>query len=201
MISADHKFIFDTIEPGSSVLDLGCGDGELLALLNKRKNVKSCGIEIDEKAIYSCIEKGVTVLHGDVDSGLSEYEDKSFDYVILNQSLQQISNLQKVLSDSLRVGRKVIVGFPNFTYWWSRVQFFFEGKAPVTSSLPYNWFDSPNKHFFSIKDFKKYCAEKDIKIDAECYLSTKGTVHFLPNFFARTAIFLITSKNGDKISV
>jgi methionine biosynthesis protein MetW len=191
-ISLDHRFIFEMIDAGASVLDLGCGDGELLALLNQKKNVKSCGIELDEKAIYSCVEKGVTVLHGDIDSGLSEYADKSFDYVILNQSLQQVSNLQKVLTDSLRVGRKVIVGFPNFTYWVSRLQFFFIGKAPVTASLPYTWFESPNKHFFSIEDFRKYCLEKNIRIEAECFIGTSKRVYVLPNFFARTGVFLIS---------
>ncbi|MDD4955804.1 MAG: methionine biosynthesis protein MetW, partial [Candidatus Omnitrophica bacterium] len=114
VIKSDHKAILDMVEANSSVLDLGCGDGDLLELLMLKKNVRGQGIEIDEQAIYRCVAKGLSVLHGDIDTGLSEYKDKAFDYIILNQSLQQLKHVETVLFDALRVGKKVIVGFPNF---------------------------------------------------------------------------------------
>jgi methionine biosynthesis protein MetW len=128
----DHRIILELIEPRSTVLDLGCGTGELLELLIKERNIKGQGIEIDEQAIYQCVARGVNVFHGDIDSGLSEFNDKSFDYLILNQSLQQIRHVDPVLKDALRVGRRVIVGFPNFAYYRARLQMVFGGKAPMT---------------------------------------------------------------------
>ncbi|HGJ67164.1 TPA: methyltransferase domain-containing protein, partial [bacterium] len=113
----DHKAILDIVQNGSSVLDLGCGEGDLLYLLVKEKQVKAQGVDIDEQAIYKCVEKGLSVFHGDIDSGLADYNDKSFDYVILNQSLQQVRNLENALEDALRVGQKVIVGVPNFAHY------------------------------------------------------------------------------------
>lgn len=173
------------------MLDLGCGGGELLYVLIKEKNVRAQGIEIDEQAIYQCVAKGLNVLHGDIDTGLSEYQDHSFDYVILNQSLQQVRYFERVLSDALRVGKKVIVGFPNFAYYSARIQLFFQGKAPVTSALPYTWYESPNVHFLSIADFVEYCRTKNISIEQRIYLDKKKRVVLLPNIFANIGIFLI----------
>ena len=138
-VQFDHKVILDLIQEQSTVLDLGCGTGDLLYLLIKEKKARVQGIEIDEQAIYKCVAKGLNVFHGDVDSGLSEFNDKSFDYVVLNQSLQQILHVDKVLIDALRVGKKVIVGIPNFAHYKSRLQMFFQGKAPITEALPYQW--------------------------------------------------------------
>ena len=121
----DHKYILEMIEPNSRVLDLGCGDGELLSLLMKEKNCRAAGIEIDEKAIYKCVERGVSVSHGDIDSGLADYSDKRFDYVILNESLQEVLNPEKVIAEALRVGKKAIVGIPNFCNLNARLQIFF----------------------------------------------------------------------------
>ncbi|MDP2831148.1 MAG: methionine biosynthesis protein MetW, partial [Candidatus Omnitrophota bacterium] len=163
-IQLDHRVISDLIESKSTVLDLGCGSGDLLHLLIKEKNIRGQGIEIDEQAIYKCVAKGLNVFHGDIDSGLAEFSDKSFDYVVLNQSMQQILHVDKVLTDALRVGKKVIVGFPNFAHYKSRLQMFFQGKAPVTEALPYQWYETPNLHFLSILDFKKYCRAKKINI-------------------------------------
>ncbi|MFA6079770.1 MAG: methionine biosynthesis protein MetW, partial [Candidatus Omnitrophota bacterium] len=165
VVRPDHKLILELVPEGSSVLDLGCGEGDLLELLVKEKNVKARGIEIDEQAIYKCVAKGLSVFHGDIDSGLSEYRDGSFDLVILNQSLQQIRHLDLVLQDALRVGKKVIVGFPNFAYFRARLRLGLKGKVPVTKSLPYNWYDTPNLHFFSIADFLDYCREKGIRVE------------------------------------
>lgn len=187
----DHRVIFEIIEPGAKVLDLGCGTGELLFLLSKEKSVKVQGIEISEAAIYKCVEKGLDVFHSDIDSGLPEYPAKSFDYVILNQSLQESKKVDFVLEEALRVGKKTIVGFPNFAYFPSRFMLFFGGKAPITKSLPYHWYDSPNLHFLSITDFQDFCREKGIQILERHYMGQKGPVRFLPNFFAPNAIFLL----------
>lgn len=191
-VRIDHKLILGLVPDNASVLDLGCGDGELLSLLTREKKVRGQGIEIDEKEIYKCVANGLNVLHGDIDSGLSEYSDNSFDLVILNQSLQQVEHLEKVLTDSLRVGGEVIVGFPNFAHVGSRLQLFFGGRSPVTPSLPYTWYESPNRHFLSITDFTDYCAKRRIKIRARFFLGAKKQVRFLPNLLAHSAIFLIS---------
>jgi len=188
----DHRVILEMIPPESSVLDLGCGNGDLLYLLIKGKNAHGQGIEIDEKAIYECVAKGLDALHGDIDSGLSEYGDKSFDYVILNQSLQQVRHFDQVFDDALRVGKKVIAGFPNFAYIASRSQLFFKGRAPVTPSLPYSWNETPNLHFLSIYDFRDYCIKKKATIERVVCVDAKKKIRFFPNLFAQAAIYLIS---------
>ena len=187
----DHKIISDIIEPRSRVLDLGCGDGELLYLLTEKKNVNGQGIELDDSQIYKCVEKGLSVFHGDIDSGLAGYPDKSFDYVILNPTMQQAKKADFVIQESLRVGRRLIVGFPNFAFITARSRLFFRGKTPITKALPFHWYDTPNLHFLTISDFKSYCADKGIKILAAYYLGHSGRVSLWPNLFALNAIFLL----------
>ncbi len=191
IIKPDHRIIFDIVETGSSVLDLGCGGGELLNLLVREKKIKAQGIELREKAIYECVEKGLSVFHGDIEGGLGEYPDDSFDYVILNQCMQETRKIEFVLRESLRVGKKVIVGFPNFAYIRSRFSLFFGGRAPVTPSLPYKWYESPNVHFLSIKDFKGYCKEKGINIIKTYYIGSKGLIRCFPNLLALNAVFVL----------
>lgn len=188
----DHSVILDLIKPQSSVLDLGCGNGDLLYLLIKENKARVQGIEIDDQEIYKCVAKGLNVFHGDVDSGLAEFNDQSFDYVVLNQSMQQILHVDKVLTDALRVGKKVIVGFPNFAHYKSRLQMFFQGKAPVTEALPYQWYETPNLHFLSILDFKKYCRAKKINIERSVCIGENHKILCFRNLFAQVGIFLIS---------
>jgi methionine biosynthesis protein MetW len=174
----DQKVIVEIVTPGASVLDLGCGGGELLGALTEQKHTRGQGIEIDDDAILRCVSKGLNVFHDDIDRGLPEYGDRSFDFVILDQTFQQVKKPGEVLRESLRVGRKVIVGFPNFATLGTRVQLGLRGRTPVTPSLPYEWHDTPNLHFLSILDFVDFCKKRVIRI--------------LPNLMAETGVFLIS---------
>ena len=191
-ISPDYHVILEIVEPSSTVLDLGCGNGDLLSLLVREKGIRAQGIEIDDKAIFECVARGLSVFQDDIDTGLPEYGDKSFDFVILNQSIQQVKKPDDVLKEALRVGKKVIVGIPNFAHIKARSQIFFTGRVPVTPSLPYEWHDTPNLHFLSLLDFIDYCRKRGIKIERSVFLGAEGRVRFLPNLFARTGIFVIS---------
>jgi len=189
----EYDIITGWVAPGSSVLDLGCGDGELSARLVKEKKASVQGIEIDEQAIYKCVAKGLSVLHGDIDSGLTDYSDRSFDYVILNESFQQVKKPELVLTESLRVGKMVIVSFPNFVYYTARCQLFFKGTVPITPSLPYEWYNTPNLHFLSINDFLAFCRRRGIKIEKTGFVGKGKRVRLLPNLTALIGIFLISA--------
>ncbi len=191
----DCRTIADWISLGASVLDLGCGDGELLAYLVQAKKVHAQGIELDEKAIVRCVNAGLSVYQQDIDTGLSEYGDKSFDYVILNQTLQQVKKPDFVLQEALRVGKRVIVGVPNFAHYKARASIFFQGRVPVTPSLPYQWYDTPNLHFLSLYDFRDYTKNKNITLNAAFYKSDNRRVRLLPNLLAEYGYFLLES-NG-----
>jgi methionine biosynthesis protein MetW len=188
----EHRIISSWIDTSSSVLDLGCGDGDLLMLLLEEKQVNAQGIDLSGQAIHNCIAQGLSVFQEDIDKGLSEYSDGFFDYVILNQTFQQVKKPDFVLREALRVGKKVIVGFPNFLYITARFQMFFKGKVPVTPSLPYEWYDTPNLHFLSLVDFKEYCKKRNIKIEYSAFIARNKTVKLLPNLFAETAFFLLS---------
>jgi methionine biosynthesis protein MetW len=188
----EHQVIMNWITQGASVLDLGCGDGELLARLLEEKQVRAQGIEISEPAIHQCVARGLSVFQEDIDTGLSDYADKSFDYVILNQTFQQVKKPDFVLKEALRVGKKTIVGFPNFLYISARFQMFFGGKVPVTPSLPYEWYDTPNLHFLSIADFQEYCKKRELQIENSAFIAKNRKVRFLPNLFAEIGLFLLS---------
>ena len=192
-VRPDHRIILEWVKNSSSVLDLGCGSGELLYLLIKEKKARGHGIEISVDEIYKCVAKGLNVLHGDIENGLADYKDQSFDYVILNQSLQQIRQIDGVLKDALRVGKKVVVGFPNFVYYRARLQILFGGKTPVNAALPYQWYETPNLHFLSILDFIGYCRKKNITIEQRAFLGVSRRIHLFPNVFAQIGIFLISA--------
>jgi len=191
-IQLDHQIISRIIEPQSRVLDLGCGDGDLLYLLAREKGARVQGIEVNDSAIYECVKKGLSVFHGDIESGLAEYPDHSFDYVILNQSMQEVKKIDWLVQEALRIGGKIIVGFPNFAYLQARVMLFFRGKAPITSSLPHRWYDTPNVRFLSISDFRDFCREKNLRVLEAHYLGKKKSVGLWPNLFALNGIFVVT---------
>lgn len=187
----DHRIILEIIEPNARVLDLGCGDGELLYLLKTQKDCRVTGIEIDEQAIFKCIERGVTVSQGDIDTGLEDYSNKRFDYVILNESLQEVRNPERVILEACRVGKKVIVGIPNFCNISARFQVFFMGRVPVTKWLPYKWYNTPNIRFLSLKDFRHFCLEKGVSILKERALNQEREIRWRTNLFAFVGIFLV----------
>jgi methionine biosynthesis protein MetW len=188
----DQEIISDWVKAEASVLDLGCGDGELLTRLVRDKQVRAQGIELSEQAIHQCVARGVSVFQEDIDTGLAEYADKSFDYVILNQTFQQVKKPDFVLHEALRVGKQSIVGFPNFVHLRARLQIFFQGKVPVTPSLPYEWYDTPNLHFLSIADFRGYCKKREVSIAQELFIARNERVRFLPNLFAEVGLFLLS---------
>jgi homoserine O-acetyltransferase len=192
----DYELIESLIEPNSSVLDVGCGDGQLLVNLVRDKNIKGNGIELDQDLVLDCVCRGLAIIQQDIEQGLRFYDDKSFDYVILSQTVQTLKNPKKVFTELLRVGKKVIVSFPNFAYWRCRAQIFFLGRAPVTSHLPFDWHDSSNIHFLSLRDFDRFCEELSVKVEKKIPLGKTrlGLAKFAPNLLAEQVIY-VTSKD------
>lgn len=190
----DHQIISRIISQGAHVLDLGCGEGELLSLLRREKNAQVQGIELNESQMHKCVEQGLTVLQGDIESGLVDYPDQSFDYVILNQIMQEIKKADFVIQEALRVGHKVIVGFPNFAHISARFTLLWQGRTPINDALPYYWFETPNIRFLTIQDFIDYCRQKGIMIEQKYFLGKSGRIYFLPNLFALNALFVLAGK-------
>ena len=189
----DYELILDHIEPNSRVLDIGCGDGNLLCHLSAQKNVQGVGLEVNEQHVIHAIQNGVSVIQANIEDGLSALPDQSFDYITFTRTLQMVERPHEVLHEMLRVGKKCIVTFPNFGYRQARAIMFFTGKSPTTKNLPFAWYESPNRHYFSIYDFRALCKQEGIKIEAEIPLNSQGQVQFMPNVRAEDAIYIITS--------
>ena len=193
----DLHLIASWIEPGDRVLDLGCGEGSLLEYLIQQKKVTGSGIEQNESRVAKCIEKGLTVLQGDINEEVEDYPDNSFDYVILSQTLQQVYAPDDLIRSMLRIGKKGIVSFPNFSHWRVRLQLLMTGYAPVTKQLPYQWFDTPNIRVITLKDFRKFAREVGYRILKEVAIETQtpnkegNIIRVMLNLRATHGIFLI----------
>ena len=187
----DYAIISELVEPGSKVLDLGCGDGELLAWLAENKQVVARGVEISPACVQRCVAQGLSVYQGDIDAGLADYPDHCFDFVILSQTLQQAHRPLGVLREMLRVGRRGIVAFPNFGHWTVRLSLLWSGRAPRTELFPYDWYDSPNIHFLTVEDFEALAAGEGYLIERRIFLSGNRGIRYRPNLRAQVAVYLV----------
>lgn len=188
----DFAAIASWIPEGARVLDLGCGDGALLAYLKETRGVSGYGIENDEASIVACIKNGVNVIQVNLEAGMNEIADQSFDVVVLSQTLQAIKRTEAVLAEMLRVGREAIVTFPNFGYWRHRTQIALGGKMPVSEDLPYQWYDTPNVHLFTIADFDQFCSERKYRVLNRAVLSNGREQKILPNLLGELALYRFT---------
>ncbi|MBP9003581.1 MAG: homoserine O-acetyltransferase [Candidatus Hydrogenedentes bacterium] len=191
----DHDTIEGLIEPGSRVLDIGCGTGELLCKLIRSRQIRAVGLEVDEEAVIRCVESGISVIQADIDKGLADLPARLFDYVILSMTLQVLEFPRFALCEMLRIGQRCVVSFPNFGHWRARAAHFFLGRAPVTPILPYQWYDTPNRHVVTIKDFRDFCGQFGFRIVREIPLNETGEVRLFPNLLADEALYVL-EKNG-----
>ena len=206
-IRKDWDLIESLIDNKSTTLDIGCGEGDLIQQLQNNRHADIRGVEINGELVRSAISKGLSVIQGNAEKDLSQYCDQSFDYVILSQTLQAMYNPKQVLNELLRIGAKAIVSFPNFGHWRIRAQLLFKGKMPVTHELPYAWYDTPNIHFFTLKDFLEMCRMSNIFIERSIGLTSQGrqfeiTSHALTsNLITNEAIFLLSKKKYEPIKI
>lgn len=193
----DLDVIADLIEAGSRVLDVGCAEGDLLERLTQEKQVDGRGVELSQRRVNRCVARGLSVIQGDADTDLIYYPDHGFDYVILSQTLQATRDPKAVLNELLRIGERAVVSFPNFGHWRMRLQLLFKGRMPVTRHLPYSWYDTPNIHFCTIRDFVALCDEVGAKVERATALNSYGQkIRFsMPwwfwNLFGQQAVFLL----------
>lgn len=199
-IRVDLQLIADMIEPHSRVLDVGCGDGTLLDYLVHFRHVDGRGIELSTEGVKASISSGLSVIQGDADTDLKDYPDNVFDYVVLSQTLQAMVQPKVVLENLLRISKRAIVSFPNFAHWRARLSLGLLGRMPVSKTLPYEWYETPNIHLCTIHDFVNLCRELDIIIEAQRILDTNGRIRnvsttlFSANLFGEQAVFLLSKK-------
>jgi methionine biosynthesis protein MetW len=202
-IRFDLHLVASWIEPGSKVLDLGCGDGDLLLYLKTHKSIEGKGVERDEAKAARCIQMGLSVLQGDMNEEIEDFPDRSFDYVVLSQTLQQVYEPERLIRSILRIGHKGIVSFPNFSHWWVRLQLLLTGYAPVTKQLPYQWYDTPNIRVITIKDFERFSREAGFQIVQTAAINTQNQekygrmIRYLPNLRASYGLFLIQNQQPN----
>jgi methionine biosynthesis protein MetW len=187
---SDFEAIAAWVKPDSHVLDLGCGDGLLLRYLRQNRNVRGYGVDISDENVLACMRNGVNVLQSDLERGLAGFDARSFDYVILSQTLQAMRHTEQIVLEMLRVGREAIVSFPNFGKWSSRLQVTL-GRMPVSQHLPYQWYNTPNVHLCTIDDFGAFCRDHGIRVLERVVLDRGRTVAFLPNLLGSIAVFRI----------
>ncbi len=190
---SDYAMIGELVEPGTRVLDLGCGEGELLAWLRENKKVEARGVEFSAALAQKAIARGVSVYQGDLEAALDDYPEGAFDYVILSQTLQETRDPLGVLRGMLRIGRRGIVAFPNFGHWRVRTSHLWSGRAPKTTLFPYEWYDSPNIHFLTVLDFEALAGKMRWEVERRIFLSGNREVRALPNLRAEVAVFLVSA--------
>ncbi len=187
----DFEAIARWIAPGSSILDLGCGDGELLRFLARQKGVKGYGIENDDAGVLACVTNGVNVIQSNLEDGLKDVGDNAFDFVILSQTLQAMKRTEAIVDEMLRVGREAIVTFPNFGHWRHRLAIL-GGRMPVSESLPYQWYDTPNIHMCTVADFDAFCARKRLAVLSRVVLNGGRETAWLPNLTGTLALYRLS---------
>jgi len=192
-----YNIICELIENGSHILDLGCGDGTLLKMLAEKKHTYGKGIEISQENVIKCINKGLSVIQGNIDEGLEDFEGQNIDYVILNQTLQSVHKPDFVIDEMLKTGKKVIVSFPNFGYWRIRLYLLFKGKMPKSEMLPFEWYDTPNIHLLTVKDFFDFCEKRHINILKTILVRKARPIkskfkRYFADIFAEEVVFVIS---------
>ena len=190
----DFAIIGELIEPCTRVLDLGCGEGELLAWLKENKQVDGRGVEMEGARVQKAIARGASVYQGDLESAVEDYPDKAFDYVILSQTLQETRYPLRVLLGMLRVGKRAVVAFPNFGHYSVRLAWLITGRAPRTDLFPYDWFDSPNIHFLTVLDFETLVAKQGWKVERRIFVAGERQVTWMPNLMAEIAVFEVSGQ-------
>jgi methionine biosynthesis protein MetW len=189
-LRADLQMVADWVPAKARVLDLGCGDGALLAWLQQHKAVRGYGVEIDVDKVVRCVDAGVSAIQGDLETGLSDFADNSFDLVILSQTIQAVRESEAILLEMLRVGREAIVTFPNFGFWQNRWQIM-KGRMPVSETIPYQWYDTPNIHWCMLGDFETLCAKNRIQVKQRVVMDQGRRVNFLPNLLGSLAFYRV----------
>jgi len=189
---SDFAVISEIVQPKSRVLDLGCGEGELLAWLAKSKGVDARGVELSGAKVQRAIARGVSVFQCDIDQALADYPDQAFDYVILSQTLQETLKPRHVLHEMLRVGRRAIVAFPNFGHWSVRLSMLWSGRAPRTKLFPYEWYESPNIHFLTVQDFEELAKAEGLVVERRYHLSGTRIVKLFPNLMTEVAVYCVS---------
>jgi methionine biosynthesis protein MetW len=184
----DFQAIAAWIEPGATVLDLGCGDGALLAFLQETKRTTGYGIENDDGGVLACVDNGVNVIQSNLETGLKDIADHAFDFVILSQTLQAMKRTEGIVDEMLRVGREAIVTFPNFGHWRHRLAIL-GGRMPLSAALPYQWYDTPNIHMCTVADFDAFCAQKGLRVLARTVMNGDGGTAWLPNLTGTLALY------------
>lgn len=187
----DLQMIFDWITPNSRVLDLGCGDGELLTALVKHKNCQGYGLEINTNSVLAAMQRGINVIQADLEAGLQHFNDNSFDIIVLSQTIQSMQNTENILQEMKRVAAEAIVTFPNFGYWRNRLQIALGGHMPVSERMPYQWYNTPNIHWCTLQDFDKLCAKNHLKILQRAVMSGNKRISLWPNLLGSLAFYRV----------